>query len=312
MIRRDYGFNTRYCKKSGYAISTVSRYINQSGYVSFDTGLAIQKVIDDFDYVPNQTARDLSLGKTHRIGVVIPHTKHPYFIELVRGLLDRATETVNQLLFLPSGYDKDKEKYYLEQLRSKAFDALIFTSREIEIDEVLKYSKYGKIIVLEDCLDTSLSSIFIERSFAYDMLFKWLKKHKISKIAMLFSRDENSSPTFKDAMRSYRKHLGNIPFKTFGNISNVDDGMAIFSILKNENFDCVLATSDDIAVSLIEKYRRNSDSVPLVVSQEQQLSGKVNHIPSLYHPTYEMGRLAFELTIQNENKHLSLSSKFIC
>lgn len=298
-------------KKSGYAMSTVSRYINQSGYVSLKASLAIQKVIENFDYAPNQTARDLSLGKTHRIGVVVPHTKHSYFIDLMRGLLDGAMETINQLLFLPSRYDKDKEKYYLEQLKSKAFDALIFTSREIEIDEILKYTKYGKIIILEDCLDDSLSSISINRSIAYDALFKWLKEQEILKMALLFSRNDNNSPTYQEAMMSYQNYLREIPFKTFGNISNIDDGLAIFDTLKNENFDCVLATSDDIAILLKENYRIHTKTMPLIVSQGHQFSGKIHQIPSLYHPTYEMGKLAFELAIQNDIQHLSLESKFI-
>lgn len=50
--------------RAGYAKSTVSRYINSSGYVAQQTGVAIQKAIDDLDYHPNQIARELSMGET--------------------------------------------------------------------------------------------------------------------------------------------------------------------------------------------------------------------------------------------------------
>ncbi|WP_236696859.1 LacI family DNA-binding transcriptional regulator [Pediococcus stilesii] len=50
-------------KRSGYSASTVSRFINHSGYVSDTAQEEIQQVIDEFDYVPNAIARDLSTGK---------------------------------------------------------------------------------------------------------------------------------------------------------------------------------------------------------------------------------------------------------
>ncbi|EHI70084.1 LacI family DNA-binding transcriptional regulator [Streptococcus ictaluri] len=78
---------------AGVAPSTVSRYLNQSGYVSQKTGEKIQTIIDASDYSPNLTARDLSRGKNHRIGVIIPHTKHPYFIDIIRGLMAASLES---------------------------------------------------------------------------------------------------------------------------------------------------------------------------------------------------------------------------
>lgn len=54
-------------KKSGYAPATISRYLNQSGYVSKKAADRIQEAIDELDYTPNQSAVNLSIGKTNTI-----------------------------------------------------------------------------------------------------------------------------------------------------------------------------------------------------------------------------------------------------
>lgn len=45
-------------KQSGYSISTVSRYINKSGYVSQEAAETISAIIKELDYSPSQIARD--------------------------------------------------------------------------------------------------------------------------------------------------------------------------------------------------------------------------------------------------------------
>ena len=118
-------------KKAGVAKSTVSRVINHHPHVSDETRQKVMDLINELDYMPNQLARDLSRGKTQKIGVVIPHTQHPYFTQLINGLLDAAKASDYQLVMMPSDYDEELELSYLKQLKMEAIDALIFTSRAI-------------------------------------------------------------------------------------------------------------------------------------------------------------------------------------
>ena len=124
----DYMTNIRdIAKKSGYSASTVSRFLNQTGYVSQSAKQAIQQVIDELDYVPNALARDLSKGKSNTIGIVIPQMQHPFFTELINGIMDTAFAADYHVSVLESRYDEQLEEKYLEKLHRKAFDALIFT-----------------------------------------------------------------------------------------------------------------------------------------------------------------------------------------
>ncbi|TAR47962.1 LacI family transcriptional regulator, partial [Lactiplantibacillus plantarum] len=75
---------------SGYSVSTVSRVLNHQNYVSAKTRGDIEAVINKLDYVPNAVARNLSRGATLTIGVVLPHVDHPYFTQLLHGIMRAA------------------------------------------------------------------------------------------------------------------------------------------------------------------------------------------------------------------------------
>ena len=124
---------------SGFSTATVSRVINQPHYVAPSTRAAIQAVIDQLDYVPSTMAQNLSAGKTRTIGVILPHTDHPYFEQLVTGILNAAMAGNYHAVILPSRYDQSLEQDYLEDLRRHAYDGLIFTSHGLGLRTIAKY-----------------------------------------------------------------------------------------------------------------------------------------------------------------------------
>ncbi|MGZ7884607.1 LacI family DNA-binding transcriptional regulator [Limosilactobacillus ingluviei] len=120
-------------QRSGYSVATVSRALNHHGYVSATAQAKIEDAIADLNYVPNGVAQDLSQGKTFTIGVVLPHMNHPYFNQLVHGILTAAFSSAYQISLLPSRYDVAVETKYLTQLKRKLFDGLIFASHEASL-----------------------------------------------------------------------------------------------------------------------------------------------------------------------------------
>lgn len=146
---------------SGYSISTVSRALNQSGYVSKTAQLKINRVIHELDYVPNAIARDLSTGKTHKIGVILPHIRDPYFSKILNGIMDAAFATNYSVILLPSEYDEGLEMHYLEQLKRKEYDGLIVTSHGIPLERLEKYNQYGPIVCCEDTGTNQLMPSFL-------------------------------------------------------------------------------------------------------------------------------------------------------
>lgn len=299
-------------KKSGYAKSTISRYINGTGYVAKQTGLNIQKVIDELNYHPNQLARELSTGDTNRIGVVIPFATPHYVTELVRGLLDSAISAKEELLLLPSGYDINKELRYLKQLRDHEFDSLIFTSRQLSLSKVAEYRQYGQIVCMDDASQYGLSSVYVKRDTGFKELFAWLRHQHVHKIALLFSRTENASPTYRTEMHFLRSSMPNVDYTTFNGINAYPDAQKVVSAIVDGHFDCVIANTDDVAAYLMRALpKMMMKHLPLIVSTESQITGRLLQIPSICDHAYELGGKLFEAAIADHPVQVSLDSKFM-
>lgn len=153
---------------SGYSVSTVSRVINHQKYVADDKRAKVEAIMQELDYVPNRVARDLSRGRTKTIGVVLPYANHPYFARVVDGIVSAGFAAGYKIMLLPTNYDMTIERHYLEDLRSKAYDALIFTSRSSSLDTLERYRKYGQIVCCEDPGDDrALAAAYTDRMASY-------------------------------------------------------------------------------------------------------------------------------------------------
>lgn len=267
-------------KKAGVAKSTVSRVINHHPHVSDETRQKVMALITELDYIPNQLARDLSRGKTQKIGVVIPHTRHPYFTQLINGLLDAAKTTDYQLVMMPSDYNQELELSYLKQLKMEAIDALIFTSRAISLDIIETYAKYGRIVVCEKLQE-------------YNHL---------------------SSATYQSALLAYQEVYGQLssPYMVVGNVHDFNDGLNLsYQLVKEVSIDGILATSDEVAAGLIKGYEESRKKCPYIIGQECLLVGQLLKLPTIDHKSYYLGKLAFKQALAEKISQEVLFSEFL-
>lgn len=300
-------------KASGYSISSVSRVINNNGYVSSEAREKIESTIIELDYKPNQMARDLSLGHTNKVGVVIPHTKHPYFLQILSGIIDEAQKSNYNIVLLSSDYNESLELEFLEMLKGRAFDSLIFTSHSIDLKTVSEYTKYGPIVCLEPTEYKSIRSVYVDKKEAYRELFHWMKAKKIGKTVMLFTRADNKSKTYRETIHNFVGVFGNSKeFEIFDKITSYEDGYLIAKTTsKMEGISCILTNGDDIAMGLSRYYSEQNLDMPIIVSQEKQLVGELLKIPTIENKSYKLGVEAFNQSIDTENKKIILESIFL-
>lgn len=302
-------------KKAGVAKSTVSRVINHHPHVSDETRQKVMDLINELDYMPNQLARDLSRGKTQKIGVVIPHTQHPYFTQLINGLLDAAKASDYQLVMMPSDYDEELELSYLKQLKMEAIDALIFTSRAIRLDTIETYAKYGRIVVCEKLQGYPLlSSAYLDRYSSFVDAFSAMKAQGLANIVLLFSRNNESSATYHSALSAFHNVYGqqSTPHLVFRNIHDFNDGLHVsHQLIKDTHIDGVLATSDEVAAGVIKGYEDSGKKCPYIIGQEHLLVGQLLKLPTIDHKSYSLGKLAFKKALSETISQEVLVSEFL-
>ena len=80
-------------RRAGVGLGTVSRVINDSPLVSESTRKRVLQTIAELNYVPNPTARRLSMGKTLTIAVIVPFFTRPAQTGRLRGIENALVES---------------------------------------------------------------------------------------------------------------------------------------------------------------------------------------------------------------------------
>lgn len=302
-------------KMSGFSVSTVSRVLNRKNYVSDDAREKIEAVIKEMDYVPNDVARDLSRGKTYNIGVVLPYTKHAYFNQVLNGIMAEAYKQGYRLLILLSNYDQEKEREFLEQLRRKAFDALIFTSHGLPLEEIAKYLKYGQIVCCQNHNEVEMPAAYTERLETYKTAFEWVKDQGYSKIGLMQNRDYHVSATSEKTIRAYQEVFDEMPDSQWivNDVTTYEDGYRAAKYYQGRSSkpDFIFCNSDDIATGFRQYYLDNNLEVPPFMGQENQLPSQILHFSTIDHQLSKVGAAAFDVATSGENKIIRIHSKFI-
>lgn len=301
---------------SGYSASTVSRVLNRKNHVSKEAREAIQKAIEALDYVPSDIARDLSRGKTLNIGFVLPHTKHPFFTEILTGAINASFLTDYHLVILPSEYNESKEIEYLEQLRSNAFDGLIFTSHGLPLEKLAEYTKYGPIVCCEKPYDVPISAVYAEREIALTEAFHYLRKNDYQQIGFFLSRDEKISATSRETLSAYQKVFETKPNKELikTSVATYKEGYQAAKEWHKEgiNLEVLFSNGDDIVAGARQFYVDHELPLPFLIGQENQLSSQLMTISTIDYQFLEIGKHAFNLIINwQELEKISVPSKFI-
>ena len=98
------------------SVATVSRYLNEKGYISDQAKQQIQMAINALQYKPNHIARSLSKKQSKLIGLIVPDIQNPYFPQLARAIEDTARQFGYTVILCNSDGQAEKEQHYLESL----------------------------------------------------------------------------------------------------------------------------------------------------------------------------------------------------
>lgn len=112
-------------KAAGVSPTTVSRVLNNRGYISEKTRKKVHSAMEELNYHPNDLARSLYTKKTNLIGVVFPTTSNPFYGELIYNLELQASSRGYKVLLCNSQGDEQKEKEYVKMLRRNQVDGII-------------------------------------------------------------------------------------------------------------------------------------------------------------------------------------------
>lgn len=115
-------------KEAGVSVTSVSRVLNERGYLSDGLKNKVFNAMEKLNYQPNEMARSLQSQKTSVLGLIIPDVSHPFFAQWTKAIEQEAFIRGYKIVLCNSHHDPDKEQEYVDMLRASRVDGLIFGS----------------------------------------------------------------------------------------------------------------------------------------------------------------------------------------
>lgn len=110
---------------SGVGISTVSRVINNSGYVSEDVRRNVNAIIKQYHYVPNTNARNLKLSGSKNIALFVKGITNPFFNKMMRVIEQKAALRGYPLLVQDVMFDGDELEVAIRETQERSLCGVI-------------------------------------------------------------------------------------------------------------------------------------------------------------------------------------------
>jgi LacI family transcriptional regulator len=129
---------------AGVSLITVSRVVNNSGYVSATTRDKVEAAIDELQYVPNMVASNLRSQQSDFLALVLPDISNSFWTTIARGAEDEAWSQGYGVFICNTDNDPDKENGYIQRLIQRRIDGVMIVptpmnSSEQQLDRLKRH-----------------------------------------------------------------------------------------------------------------------------------------------------------------------------
>ncbi len=252
-------------KKANVSVSTVSRVINQKGYVHEETKIAVNKIIKDLGFIPNQLARSLTNRSSKIIGVIVPHIGPTFYGELLEGIEAQAAAYGYKIMFCHTKDDPERELEYLMFFEQYNIEGLIIASNFSNRDKLAELNI--PVVTVDHILDENIPSITSDNVKGGGLAAKKLIETGCKNL--LLFRGPSFLLTTMERTIGFLNELK--PLELYADIFDFDlvnpDVKLIEEILRNNpQVDGIFTFSDTIAFATLNILQKLGRKVPQDVS----------------------------------------------
>lgn len=257
---------------AGVSVTTVSRLLNGSLELPSETKLRIEKAIRDLKYEPNPHARRLSRGRSDTIGLVVPDIANPFFATLVSAVEEEADKRGLALSLYATLNRPGREISYVTALGRNHVDGLLFITNHPDNGELASLiNQTGKVIIVdEDVPDAMVPKLFCDNDHGGYLAGRHLADHGHRRVIYAGGpREMISTRRRSQGLERALKERGE-PFQVirYEGSYTVEFGREAARRFLDESMPAtaIFASSDEIAIGLIEVLRARGVSIPDEVS----------------------------------------------
>jgi|AntAceMinimDraft_17_1070374.scaffolds.fasta_scaffold15171_3 DNA-binding LacI/PurR family transcriptional regulator len=248
-------------KKAHVSVATVSRVINQKGYVNIETRQMVLDAVQELNYVPNELARSLFQKKSHIIAVLVPQLTSYYFAELLDIIEDLIVNLDYRVMVCNSHDDPEKESKYLKIFDQYNIDGLILISNTHRIEDYKKLEI--PIVEIDHKLSEDIPSVTSNNCLGGNLAAEKLVNEGCKKI--IHFRGPSDLVTVRERTEGFKTALQKYKINSFS--YDLDfikpSGEEIENVISsNPDCDGIFCDSDIIAIHAIQALHKVGKRVP--------------------------------------------------
>ncbi|MGL5694670.1 MAG: LacI family DNA-binding transcriptional regulator [Peptostreptococcaceae bacterium] len=125
-------------QEAGVSVTTVSRVMNNRGYISEQTRKKVYDAMEKLKYYPNELAQNLFKQKTNLIGLILPDISINFYAEETKYIEEELYKRGYKLMLCNAYNSSSREQEYINMLLRNKVDGIIIGSHTLEIEDYLK------------------------------------------------------------------------------------------------------------------------------------------------------------------------------
>ena len=306
-------------KEADLAVGTVSRVLNNRGYISKGTRDKVYSAMKRIGYSPNAFAQGLSKKKMDCIAVIVPHIVHPYFAKMISRLEKEASKRGYKVIIFNSSGDAAKESDELLRYQSSFISGVLLFSADISAEALMNF-RIPLVLVEREPAGNAVSiqcdNVAGGRLAANHLIKKGCRNLIV--ISSLNTADMPGDDRENEFVRVCSESGATVKRYSAGSEQYISlDYHDLICRALNENPDCdgIFATSDLIAAQVIQECGRKGLRIPedikLVGFDDVELAGLTTPtITTVHQPIREIAEAAIE-TIEKLNEEKKVPRKIV-
>lgn len=287
-------------RHANVSVATVSRVINNKGYVNEHTKELVLKAIKDLNYVPNEIARSLYRKSSKIIGIIIPDLKNEFFNDMIAGIEEVILQHGYKTMLCTSRESLEREKEYLQIFSTNKIDGLILCSNSPDIASYINLDI--PIVGLDRMISKEIPSITADNYMGGILAANRLIEANCKNIIQLrgpktLTPANDRSDGFLHTLEKHKEIQVQSLELEFTSDTTQDDIQQFLQ--QNPEIDGIFAASDLMAANCIRSLKKLGRRIP----EEVKIIGYDNisiceytdpTISTIAQPITEMGEIAAE------------------
>lgn len=319
-------------ERAGVSLGTVSNVLNRPDIVAEETRRRVLVAIEEIGFVPNGSARQLRVGRSQHIGLVVLDVANPFFTDVARGVEDLANQAGYVVILCNSDDSAEKESHYLQVLEEQRTQGVLITPVQSDAGYLQRFRRRGIAVVLLDRPSRikDLCSVSVDDVRGGELAAAHLLEQGHQRIA--FVHGPLSIRQIADRRRGVLKAIRAAGLDSDRALLDISvatqtarDGEQSAEKLLNATIKptAVFCANDLLALGLMRALIRRGLSIPgdmAMVGYDDVEFASVLSTPltSIRQPKYELGRAATELLLDeathpetHQHKHIVYQPELI-